>query len=70
MTSAKAFNKKNLNLQDFLNECIVSASIYWKMLYTDLVESQEDRYFFAKMEMGLILIFCIVNLIVIILSTL
>ena len=42
MASAKAFNKKSLNLQDFINEYIISASIYWKMLYTNLVENQED----------------------------
>ncbi len=69
MASAKAFKKKILNQQDFFNEYSIAASIYWKMLFTDLVENQEDQYNFAKMEMSLILFYCFVNLIIIILAT-
>ena len=69
MASAKAFKKKILNQQDFFNEYIIAATIYWKMLYTDLVEKQEDQYNFAKMEMSFILFYCFVNLMIIILAT-
>jgi len=37
MGHAKAFNKKSLNRQDKFNECIVSLSFYWKILYTSIV---------------------------------
>ncbi len=69
MASSKAFKKRILNQQDFFNEYIIAASIYWKMLYTDLVENQDDQYNFAKMEMSFILIYCFINLIIIILAT-
>ena len=69
MASSKAFRKRSLNRQDMFSECIVSASIYWKVLYTNLVQKQEDQYYFAKMEMSFILFYCFVNLIIIILAT-
>ncbi len=69
MASTKAFILKNMNIQDFFNECIISASIYWKLLYTNMIESQEDQYNYAKMEMSFILFYCFVNLIVIIHAT-
>jgi hypothetical protein len=37
MGYAKAFKKRSLNRQDMFNECIVSASFYWKILYTSVV---------------------------------
>ena len=37
MGHAKAFKKRILNRQDMFNECAVSASFYWKMLYSNLV---------------------------------
>ena len=39
MGHAKAFKKRSLNRQDMFNECFVSASFYWKMLYTDMVSN-------------------------------
>ena len=69
MASTKAFNKKCLNLQDIFNECFIYGSIYWKMLYSNLVLTQEDQYFFAKIEISFILFYCFVNLIIIILAT-
>ena len=36
---AQAFNKRILNRQDMFNECVVSASFYWKMLYSDMVSN-------------------------------
>jgi len=51
------------------NEWTVSASIYWKILYTNYVGSQEDQHNFSKIEMGFILFYCFVNLIVIIHET-
>ena len=69
MASSKAFKKRILNQQDFFNEYIIAASIYWKMLYTDLIENQDDKYNYAKMEMSFILFYCFVNLIIIILAT-
>ena len=37
MAHTKAFKKINLNQQDFMNECVVAASFYFKILYTDVV---------------------------------
>ena len=39
MGQAKAFNKRSLNRQDMFNECVVSASFYWKMLYSNMVHN-------------------------------
>ena len=39
MGYAKAFKKRSLNRQDMFNECVVSASFYWKMLYTSMVQN-------------------------------
>ena len=69
MASSKAFSKRSLNMQDFFNECIISGSMYWKILYTNLIESQEDQYFFAKIEISFILFYCFVNLIIIVQAT-
>jgi hypothetical protein len=70
MTKAKAFRKRLLNHQDFFNECVVSASTFWKILYTSIVEKKEDQYYFAKMEVAFILLYCFVNLVLIVLVTL
>ena len=69
MGSSQAFRKRILNRQNMFNEWTVSASIYWKILYTNYIGSQEDQYNFSKIEMGLILFYCFVNLIVIIQAT-
>ena len=69
MTKAKAFRKRLLNHQDFFNECVVSASTFWKILYTSIVEKKEDQYYFAKMELAFILLYCFVNLVLIVLMT-
>ena len=66
MANAKALNGRKLNNQDFFNECILSLSLYWKMLFTNLIESQEDQYFFAKIEISLILLYCFVNIVIIV----
>ncbi len=39
MGYALAFKKRSLNRQDMFNECVVSASFYWKMLYTSMVQN-------------------------------
>ena len=58
-----------MNRQDFFNECVVSASTYWKILYTSIVEKKEDQFYFAKMELAFILLYCFVNLVLIVLMT-
>lgn len=68
MGHAKALEKRSLNYQDMFNECVVAASLYWKILYTS-VTNQEDQYLFAKMELFIILFYCFVNLIIIILAS-
>ena len=70
MTSTKDFRNRFLNRQDFFNECVVSASTYWKILYTCIVENKEDQYYFAKIEVAFILLYCFVNLVLIVLVTL
>ena len=37
MAEAKAFERKLLNQQDFMNEFVVATSFYWKMLYSEMV---------------------------------
>ncbi len=37
MAEAQALEKRSLNRQDLFNECMVAASIYWKLLYSDIV---------------------------------
>ena len=69
MASSQAFRKRCLNRQNMFNEWVVSASIYWKILYTNYVGSQEDQYEFSKIEISLILFYCFVNLVVIIYAT-
>ena len=39
MGYARAFKKRSLNRQDMFNECVVSASFYWKILYTNMVQN-------------------------------
>ena len=39
MGNARAFKVRILNRQDMFNECVVSASFYWKMLYTNMVQN-------------------------------
>ena len=69
MANTKAFRKRLLNRQDFFNECVVSASTYWKILYSSIVDKKEDQYYFAKMEVAFILLYCFVNLVLIVLVT-
>ena len=69
MASSNAFIKNFSNKQDLFNECIVLASLYWKMLYTKMVEKAEDQYFFAKYETIFILFYCFANLIIIIVDS-
>ena len=66
MAYAKALKGKSLNQQDLFNEYVVSTTLYWKFLYTGVVQSQEDLNFFAKIECSFILFFCFENLIFII----
>mgnify|MGYP003347327481 CR=1 FL=1 len=33
MADTKAFKKKSLNWQDYFNEVIISATLYWKFLF-------------------------------------
>ena len=69
MAEAKAFERKLLNQQDFMNEFVVATSFCWKMLYSDMVLKQEDKYYFAKMELSYILVYSFINLVLIILQT-
>ena len=69
MAEAKAFERKLLNQQDFMNEFVVATSFYWKMLYSEMVSKQEDKYYFAKMELSYILVYSFINLVLIILQT-
>ena len=39
MGHAKAFKKRSLNRQDMFNECVVSDSFYFKMLYTNMAQN-------------------------------
>ena len=41
MAQAKAFKLKSLNYQDFFNEIYISFSLYWKFLYTGVVQDKE-----------------------------
>ena len=44
MSHAKAFEDKNLNTLDFINEFAISATLYWKFIYATL-SNQNDIYF-------------------------
>ena len=44
----------------------MSATIYWKILYSGLINLEDDKIMFAKMESGFILFYCFVNMIMII----
>lgn len=45
--SAMAFENKYLNYQDIFNELMVAFSTFWMVLYTEVVQSQDDQYFFG-----------------------
>jgi hypothetical protein len=69
MVSANAFQNKYLNWQDIMNEFFVALTFFWMVLYSGIIKSNQDLFFFGKIEMCLILIFCIINLFIIIAST-
>ena len=35
------------------------------MLYTDMIKREEDKFFFGKLEIGFLLSYCFVNMIII-----
>ena len=69
MVSAKAFENKYSNWQDMMNECIVAFTFLWMILYSGIIKSNQDIIFYGKIEMCLIIIFCFINLLIIIAST-
>ena len=66
MASSKAFRRRSMNRQDIFCEFFVSASIYWKIFYTNLIQKENDKFYFANIEIGLILFYSFINLIIII----
>ena len=56
-----------MNRQDLFNEIIVSLIFYWKYAYTG-VYSKNQELLFAKIECGVILLFCLINLVIIVYS--
>ena len=66
MAESKSFALKLLNRQDYFNECILSTTLYWKMLYTNMVKNQQDKFLFAKIEFSIILFYFFINLSIIV----
>jgi hypothetical protein len=69
ISHVRPLENRSLNRQELTNECIVAASTIWKILYSDVVWNQEDKYFFAKMEITFILAYCFFNLVIILFDT-
>jgi hypothetical protein len=65
IAQANPFKEKNLNQIDLFNEIVVSATLYWKILYSGLINDEDDKTMYAKMESGFILLYCFINLIII-----
>jgi hypothetical protein len=51
---------------DLFNEIVLSATLYCKILYSDLVDYEDDKIMYAKMGSGFILFYCFINMIVIV----
>ena len=41
MAEAKAFKDKSLYFQELFNEIFVSLSLYWKYVYTGVIQNKE-----------------------------
>ena len=52
-----------------MNEIMVAFTTFWMVLYSGIVDSKDVAFYFGKIESIIIIIYCLINLQIIIAST-